>query len=266
MQKLSVVGLVPAAGRGNRIAPLPCSKEIFPIGFRQDEQSGEPRVKVASHHLFDKMRRAGIAAAYVILRHGKWDIPAYFGDGQIVGLRLAYLSIGDSQGPPDTLDRAFCFVRDRAVAFGFPDILFGPDDVFVRLLERLETSDVVLGLYPAHDCRVMDMVDVDEDGRVRALVLKPPTTDLRFTWLCAVWKPVFSEFMHEFVAAERAAADSGSARRRLDAQGDIPVGAVVAAAVEQGLGITATTFPEASYLDIGTPVALVRAVTAFEHG
>ena len=28
-----IVGVIPAAGRGKRIAPLPCSKELYPVGF-----------------------------------------------------------------------------------------------------------------------------------------------------------------------------------------------------------------------------------------
>ena len=93
----SVVGLVPAAGRAKRIAPLPCSKEIFPVGFRRDAQ-GDVRPRVASHDLFAKFARAGASRAYVILREGKWDIPAYFVDGRIVGLDLAYIVIAESIG------------------------------------------------------------------------------------------------------------------------------------------------------------------------
>ena len=40
-----VVGLIPASGQATRIAPLPCSKELFPIGFRtaQDGRALGPR-------------------------------------------------------------------------------------------------------------------------------------------------------------------------------------------------------------------------------
>src|SRR5215217_2645224 len=95
-----VVGLVAAAGRAKRIAPLPCSKELYPIGFRRDERSGECRPKVASHYLLEKFRRAGIERTYVVLRDGKWDIPAYFTDGGLVGLDLAYVVVSESLGPP----------------------------------------------------------------------------------------------------------------------------------------------------------------------
>jgi hypothetical protein len=32
-----VVGLVPAGGLGTRTSPLPCSKELYPIGFMRQE-------------------------------------------------------------------------------------------------------------------------------------------------------------------------------------------------------------------------------------
>src|SRR5688572_29373642 len=142
-----VVGLVPAAGSGKRIAPLPCSKELFPIGVQLT--NGKPRAKVISHYLLEKYRMAGITTAYFVLREGKWDIPAYFGDGAMLDMHLAYLVISDSCGPPDTLNRAYPFVQNKLIAFGFPDILFTPNDVFKQLLERQMSTnaDLVLGLY-----------------------------------------------------------------------------------------------------------------------
>ena len=257
-----VVGVVPAAGKATRIEPLPCSKEIYPVGFRRDQRTGEMRPQVASHHLFDKFRIAGIPLAYVILRRGKWDIPAYFGEGDVVGVRLAYLAIDDSLGPANTLDRAFPFVAERIVAFGFPDILFGPDDVFDRLLTamKLHVADAALALYVAQDIPQSDMIDVDADGRIRAVVLKPAASALRFTWACAVWGPNFSGFMHDFLAAERAKGESPGAYRQIDARGDLPVGAVIKAAVDGGLHLAGVPFPGVGFLDIGTPEKLVEAV------
>jgi dTDP-glucose pyrophosphorylase len=261
-----IVALVPAAGTGKRIAPLPCSKELYPIGFRRDAQTGELRPKVISHYLLEKFRAAGITRAYVIVRDGKWDIPAYFGDGHLVDMRLAYLVLAESLGPPDTLDRAYPFVRNHSVAFGFPDILFGPEDVFVRLRERLEAAgaDVVLGLYRAHDHRLMDMVDVDEAGQVGAIVLKPAASALRYAWVCAVWRPTFTECLHEFLAAERARAGlDRTIYRDLDAQGDLPVGAAFVFALAKGLRVHGLVFEGETYIDIGTPTDLARAVALY---
>jgi NDP-sugar pyrophosphorylase family protein len=266
---VEVVGLVPVAGRANRLSPLPCSKEIYPVGFTR-QANGEPRPRVASHHLFQKFGRAGASRAYVILRNGKWDIPAYFGDGGIVGMAVAYVVIDGSLGPPDTLDRAYPFVANNSVAFGFPDILFGPDDVFEQLLRKLreERADVVLGLYVAHDTTQMDMIGIDADGRVQMFVLKPRRTELRYTWVCAVWTPAFTRFMHAFLDTERhkqhenlgTGAVTTTAYAHIDAQGDLPLGAVMKAAVDEGLPVYGRLFPHETYIDIGTPNQLFEAM------
>lgn len=39
------------------------------------------------------MHAAGITEAYIVLREGKWDIPAYLCDGAMVGMHLAYLMV-----------------------------------------------------------------------------------------------------------------------------------------------------------------------------
>lgn len=265
-QAREVIGVVPAAGKGTRLAPLPCSKELYPIGFAQTGREGTLRPKAVSEYLFDKFRAAGIGKSIVIIRTGKWDIPAYFGDGQLVGIDLAYLVISDSWGPPATIDRAYPFVKAACVAFGFPDILFGPDDVFVHLLQRQTESgcDVVLGLYPAHDPRSMDMVDVDPQGRVRTIELKPPASQSTYAWICAVWTPVFTEFLHRFLAAPETRANLALlANPQTDPSGDLPVGAVLRAAVQAGLRVEGVSFPGETYLDIGTPAALSAALATY---
>jgi glucose-1-phosphate thymidylyltransferase len=79
-----IIGLIPAAGQATRIAPLPCSKELYPIGFRTVPGSDGLRPKAVSHYLLEKMQIAGVRKAYFILRQGKWDIPAYWGDGEML--------------------------------------------------------------------------------------------------------------------------------------------------------------------------------------
>ena len=217
------------------------------------------RPKVVSHYLLEKMRIAGVRKAFFILRQGKWDIPAYWGDGRMLGIDLAYVVIEGSSGPPDTIDRANSFIKEKIVAFGFPDILFRPTDVFAKLLARLDRSggDVVLGLFPAHDTKAMDMIDIDERLRVRAIQLKPRKTSLKYAWLCAVWTPTFTEFLHQFLNRIRRQRNTGLiGNRRIDPGGDIPVGAVLRAAVQAKLKVEGVTFPTGRYVDIGTPHAL----------
>jgi glucose-1-phosphate thymidylyltransferase len=255
-----VIGLVPAAGQAARLSPLPCSKELYPIGFRSVGNDQGLRPKVVCHYLLEQMRSAGIRKAYIVLRKGKWDIPGYLGDGVMVDMHLAYLMMRLPFGAPYTLDQAYPFVRDTLVALGFPDIIFEPEDAFAHLIDRqvVTHAEVVLGLFPADQPQTADMVELDDKGRVRQILVKPHTTDLRYTWIIAVWAPPFTRFMHDYLNAslER---DTQTGIRRSD-QRELYVGDVVQAAIDSGMRIETVLFPEGRYLDIGIPENLVKAI------
>lgn len=244
----NVIGLLPAGGQATRLSPLPLSKELYPLGFR-NAADGRAVPKVVSHYLLEKMQQAGIAKAFFILRPGKWDIPAYYGDGELVQIRLGYLTVHVPYGVPYTLDQAYPFLQGATVAIGFPDILFQPEDAYVSLLARLQRTgaDVVLGLFPTENFRKAGMVQFDECGRVQQIVEKPQQTTLKYMWAIAVWSPRFTEFLHEFV--------SGKIPDK-----EVPIGDVIQAGIGAGLRVEAEAFPDGSYLDVGTPDDLARAI------
>ncbi len=260
---VDVIGLIPAGGQATRIAPLPCSKELYPIGFRTVEE-GVSRPKVVCFYLLERMRLAGIKKAFIVLREGKWDIPAYFNDGTMLDMNLGYLMMRLPFGSPYTLDQAYPFVQGAVVAMGFPDILFQPDDAFVQLLERRESTaaEVVVGLFPTSKPHKSDMVELEADGRVRRIVIKPTETRLQYTWMIAVWGPEFTQFMHEYLATVRKEFEN-SAAGGAAAPGELYVGDVIQAALDRGFRVDSVTFPTGSCLDIGTPEDLIQAVRQF---
>ena len=254
---LELIGLVPAAGYGKRLGPLPCSKEIYPVRIDKERAAlGDTgHVTVAAEFLLAQFRTATAKKAYVIVRDGKWDIPAYLKDGEQLGVSLAYLHMRHPFGAPFTLDAAYPFVRHAQVLLGFPDILIDLDDPYGPLLDRSSETgaDVVLGLLPARRPEKVDMVELDDQERVRKIVIKPGRTALRYTWLFASWGPRFSGFLHDYVAEE-------VARGREEADTEIHVGDVIRTALEAGLAVEAVRFDGASYIDIGTPEDLRAAV------
>ncbi|MCO6412438.1 MAG: hypothetical protein J5I92_06810 [Thiogranum sp.] len=244
-----IVGLIPMAGRATRLAQLSCSKEIYPLPAGGD--GAQPQV--VCQHLLGKMRDAGIETIYVVLRDGKWDIPAYLGDGSQSGVSIAYLMMGLPWGTPYSADQAWPFVRHAIVALGFPDMLFGPENIFAQLLEYREASgaDIVLGLFPADRPHKVDMVDTDSGGRVRQIIIKPAATVLQHTWGVAVWTPAFTEFMHEFLIRHRQGAATSP---------ELYIGDVVQAALDAGFSVHGVPVSQQPYLDIGTPDDLERAI------
>lgn len=264
-RELEVIGLLPAAGQARRIAPLPLSKELYPIGFRYCDENQNLRPKVVCHYLLEKMHLAGINKAYIILREGKWDIPQYLGDGAMSDIKLGYLMMNLPYGVPYTLDQAYLFVQKAIVALGFPDIIFWPDDVFTKLLARLAASeaDVVLGLFPTDQPHKAGMVDFDQEGRVLLIKEKPKQTDLKYMWGVAVWTPVFTSFLHEYLITIEASRQQNQAGNYPTKEQELPIGDVIQAAINSGLQVQAEVFASGEYLDIGTSEDLVRAVRRF---
>ena len=252
----NIVGLIPAAGQASRIAPLPISKELFPVGFSDlAGVGGSHRPKVAAHYLLEKMRSAGAQKAFIVLRNGKWDIPAYFGDGAMLNMHLAYLLINQSWGVPYTLDQAYPFIRSATIVFGFADILFFPEAAYQLLIEHLfnAKADIALGLFKAQRTEKMDMVALDKNKYISDIIIKPQQTQLTHTWIIAAWQPSFTEFMHYFLKKD---VKNRAHRSQKD---ELHLGDIFRAAIASKLQTAVVCFDSGRYLDIGTPEDLVMA-------
>jgi glucose-1-phosphate thymidylyltransferase len=262
-----VIGLIPAAGHASRLSPLPCSKELLPVGFSLSNKNGLWCPKVACHYLLERLRLAGVSKAFVILRKGKWDIPQYLADGEVVGMHIGYLMMGAPYGSPYTIDQAWPFVRDNRVVLGFPDVIFEPKDAYVHLLNHQENSgaDVVLGLFPSRQPEKMDMVETDSDGKVLRIVIKSKTTTLKYSWMVAAWTPEFAGFMHEYLARvaglfiKSGLRDKGSSAM----DRELHMGEVIQAGMKAGLQVEAITFKAGSCIDLGTPEDLALAISTY---
>jgi glucose-1-phosphate thymidylyltransferase len=252
-----IVGLIPAGGQATRLSPLPCSKELFPLGWQQD-QMGEKKSKVVSHFLLDKYKAAGIRKTYIILRKGKWDIPQYYGDGAMVGMDLAYLIMNLPHGHPFTLDQAFPFTKNNLVAFGYPDVLMGPEDAFCHLIRKQGESktSVVLGIFPIHaEQRWKDILVFGEGRKVKTIALKDRTSaNQLWGWAIALWTSEFSLFMHEFLL------EKVKQNKFVDPDGkEYTMNHVLQAALDSGVSMDHVVFDSGFVKDIGTPDDLLAA-------
>jgi glucose-1-phosphate thymidylyltransferase len=251
-----IIGLIPAGGHATRISPLPCSKELFPIGWRIDA-AGNAKPKVVSQYLIDRYRAAGVTKAFFILRKGKWDIPQYYGHGEMVDMDIAYLIMNHPHGHPFTLDQAYPFIKDNLVAFGYPDILFEPEDAFATLVSRLEktNADVMLGVFPIRDDQRWDICSFGPDGRMNVVAVPDPPPSLqRLGWSIAIWTPAFSAFMHDFlnIALKN--------KQFIAADGkEYVMNHIFQAAIDNGMRVGHLVFDQGVVRDIGTPSELIAA-------
>lgn len=263
-----LIGLMPAAGQGTRISPLPLSKEVFPLGFWPEDAKGRRSPRVVAHYLLEKMQQAGADQAFMVLRPGKWDIPAFLGDGSALGLSLAYLTVHIPFGVPFSLNQAYPFVRDATVMLGFPDVLFGPDDAYAQLLRRAEETgaDVVLGLFPTEQPQQVGVVEFDATGQVLGIYEKSSFTHLRYMWAIALWQPSFTHFLHTFVEAQLHQLIGSTPPQMLTtfpSYTEIPIGDVIQSSIAAGLRVQAVVFESGWVLDIGTPENLAKAIQKY---
>jgi glucose-1-phosphate thymidylyltransferase len=168
-------GVIPAAGRGSRIQPLACSKELLPVGSRMED--GVERPCAVSEYLVERMIRGGADKICFVIAPGKSDILEYFG-GQYGGARIAYVVQPNAEGLCDAIFRAACIVGDtEPVLVGLPDTIWFPSDALGTL------PDVSLSflLFPVDHPEFFDAVVLDGDA-VREVQVKHSRPSSHWVW------------------------------------------------------------------------------------
>jgi glucose-1-phosphate thymidylyltransferase len=228
------------------------------MGFRE-LPNGSKKPKVVSHYLLEKYKEGGADRSFFILKPGKWDIPAYYLNGQMLEMPLAYLTMDLPYGVPYTIDQAYPFVKEDVIMLGFPDIIFQDKTVFKQKITALQNwqVDVVLGLFPVADAAQAakcDVVDWDENkNEIEEIVIKSLDTPFRKCWLTAAWSPAFTAFMHTFLQQDL------TARKANPALPELFMGHVLQAALKAGLKVKGIYFEKETYIDIGTPNDFMKA-------
>jgi glucose-1-phosphate thymidylyltransferase len=165
-----LVGVIPAAGIAARVQPIPCSKEVYPIG-------GRPVME----YLVERMRIAGCSELRVVTRPEKSDVILY--------ARRVGATVIESYPPTVTRSIAMGLVGlepDDVVLLGFPDTIWQPKDGYLRLLPALDLDfDAVLGLFRTGDLQRSDVVTFDESGRIVNVTVKPTQPRSQWIWGCA---------------------------------------------------------------------------------
>ena len=259
--KVSFVGLLPAAGNATRISPLPCSKEIYPIGL-SNKGTQLFRPKAVCEYLLESMKEANTDTVHIVLRKEKWDIPTFLGNGKDLDIHLSYLITDVPFGVPFTLDNAFPFIENKHVVFGFPDIIFKPKNAFTRLIsqQKVTNADIVLGLFPATNPTKMDMVEISGDGKISAIQIKPLQTGLQYTWIIAVWNYTFTCFLHQFVHQHQEIIGEIDSKKDISHFNEIYLGNVIQNALDSDIIIDHVIFDDGFYVDVGTPSDMLSAL------
>jgi dTDP-glucose pyrophosphorylase len=238
-------GIVPAAGQGTRIQPLAFSKELLPVGSRQDADRERPRA--VSEYLLERLVLGGADKICFVISPGKTDILHYYGSG-IFSARVFYTVQQEPAGLCDAIFQALPLVADNEpVLVGLPDTIWFPADA----LAALPRDVLAFLLFPVERPELFDAVVLDADDRVVEIQVKSTRATSHWIW------GAFSM--------------PGAVMRQLHAlwvtrgRSDEYIGTLVNAWLAQG-GTARAVRGGASYVDVGTVRGYREAMMLLSEG
>ena len=174
-----MIGIIPAAGAGQRIQPLGCSKELLPVGSRV--MDGIERPKAISEYLVERMITAGATQICMVISADKSDIVRYYAERSYAA-EIFYVVQQHPLGLCDALFRADVFAASHdQILIGLPDTVWFPENAFRSALDQ-RLADINLVLFPVHDPSVFDAVVCDEQGFVTEVEVKVADPHSHWIW------------------------------------------------------------------------------------
>jgi glucose-1-phosphate thymidylyltransferase len=231
-----MIGLIPAAGKGVRLG-LPYPKELYPI-IRNN------RYKPVAQFVLDNLTEAEVRHIVFVINETKHQLIAYFGDGHRFGCHISYVvqeqmdgqTKSTSPGLAHALDSAYHLTQGKTVFFGMADTIMQPRDALSCAFTQADReNDVILVMFPTDRPEKFGMVRVDHENRVLEIVDKPHRTDLTEMWGSIIWRPRFTEYLHDYVA--RGVADFAQ---------------IMNSAIAAGLHFRGVRMVNGTYIDLGT--------------
>lgn len=175
-----MMGIIPAAGAGQRIQPLGCSKELLPVGSRVVE--GAQRPKAVAEYLVERMIAAGAEQICMVISAEKTDIMRYFAERDYAA-QIFYVVQQEPLGLCDALFRAEPFGRQHdQVLVGLPDTIWFPENAYRSALDAHPEAEVNLVLFPVANPAVFDAVVCDQLGYVQRVEVKKAEAHSHWIW------------------------------------------------------------------------------------
>ncbi len=171
-----MLGIIPAAGAGNRIQPLGFSKELLPVGSRLYKGAEKP--KAVSEYLVERLICAGADKLCFVISPTKTDILEYYSSG-VWGAQTIFAVQEHPEGLCDAVFRPAPFVSaGETVVIGLPDTVWFPKEA----LCALPSSGLSLLLFPVEQPDRFDSVVTDEAGAVLEIQVKQPQARSHWIW------------------------------------------------------------------------------------
>lgn len=129
-------------------------------------------------HILEWLRRHGVEEVAINLHHLPHVVMEAFGDGRAFGLRIRYSVEETLLGTAGALSRFLDFFDQRPFYVVYGDLLTAVDLGALLQFHRERGGVGTVALYRVPNPTECGLVDMDETGRIRRFVEKPPLEEV----------------------------------------------------------------------------------------
>jgi UDP-N-acetylglucosamine diphosphorylase/glucosamine-1-phosphate N-acetyltransferase len=156
--------VVLAAGEGVRLQPITATrpKHLIKVG-------GKPILE----HCVDALKTCGLTEMIIVTHYMGDAIRQYFGDGEKLGLKIAYMEQSEILGTGNAVSAVEPYVDgDFVLVYG--DLLFAPDAV-KNMIHSYETEKpaAVMAVVPVEKPESYGIVELENEKAVKRIIEKP---------------------------------------------------------------------------------------------
>ena len=230
--------VVLAAGEGVRLQPITATrpKHLIKVG-------GKPILE----HCVDALKLCGLTEIVIVTHYMSDAIRQYFGDGEKLGLKIAYVEQAEMLGTGNAVSAVEPHVDgDFVLVYG--DLLFAPDAVkkMVHLYET-EKAAAVMAVVPVEKPESYGIVELENEKAVKRIIEKPASgkapSNLANAGLYVFSKEIFSKLK----------------RTKASVRGEWELTDALSLLIKDKKTVLAAELSKGDWIDIGRPWDLLEA-------
>jgi UDP-N-acetylglucosamine diphosphorylase/glucosamine-1-phosphate N-acetyltransferase len=230
--------VVLAAGEGVRLQPITATrpKHLIKVG-------GKPILE----HCVDALKTCGVTEPIIVTHYMGDAIRQYFGDGEKLGIKIAYVEQAEILGTGNAVSAVEPYVDgDFVLVYG--DLLFAPD-VIKNVIHSYESEKpaAVMAVVPVEKPESYGIVELENEKAVKRIIEKPAPSkapsNLANAGLYVFSKEIFSKLK----------------RTKASVRGEWELTDALSLLIKDKKTVLATKISKNDWIDIGRPWDLLEA-------
>lgn len=204
----SIMGFIPAGGRGTRMKPFNLIKELLPVIIREGDTN---KTLLLIENAIEVLKRGHAENTVCVLNKDKEILMRTITDyiEAEADLNFSFVfqkNLDNEYGLPFAIEASSNFLKGNTVFMKFPDTIVYPLDCFDSLyqLHKSRDSDLTLGVFYTENAKNLGPVVIDADNRVLLIEDKPLVPSADNTWNVLIWEDEFIDLVVSEVKNYRA--------------------------------------------------------------